>query len=873
MKNKIKNFIKEHTKETIIFSIIVIAILIYFIVPSFASLIPVKSVVITSEHSSYENNDPGAWQVTKSGEWTGKGEATVTFDVDTVLKSETQYTDIIFVLDISNSMNGDKIAKVKTDSVELIETLLSNSNNRAALITFDTTSAVVSGLTNDKEELTNQINGLSVGAATNYYQALVNVDTILQDYTKEDNREMIVLFLTDGYPNVDIPNQIAQYEYLKNQYPYITINGIQYEMGNEILEPIIQVSDNQYFADMETLNNVLFDASVNPEKYVTYQIIDYVENTYFSLNSVDDITVSQGTVELTEEEGKQKIIWTITDLKTGGNANLSMKLQLKEEFIGQGGIYPTNESEEIISTIEDIPDENVSSTLTPVLEDNYEVIYDGNDPEGCTVSNMPETVNYSVYDTVAVSQEKPTCSGYEFKGWEFESDNINKVNDDYFIMPENDVTLRATWSKVELAKSMDGTVYSITDFYYVIANQAVMDNISSEFVSSNTGINFSQISSDTNGKGVYEKVETENDEYPVYYYRGDVDNNHVKFAGFCWRAVRTTSTGGVKLIYDGEPDENGNCDNTGTASQLETTSAFNSIRTSPADVGYMYGERYTYSRKNMSSGSEGIIYGNNAEWDGSKYILIDTYTSSNGWSEDRTTLATKYHYTCLSADNTCNSVYYINYFQSSSTVYYLTLSNGADIESAKNEMFTNTTNSTIKTVIDNWYSENIAEYTDYLEDTVWCNDRSIYSGSLGGKDFNAGTLPSYFGAYVRWMNGNPSVECPSDNDSFTVSAKNGNGALTYPIALLTEDEMMLAGGRRSFNNTNYYLYTGQHYWSLSPYSFSSGAYNFILTSSGRLEDNFVNISYGVRPAISLVPGIDVVNGDGSSESPYEVAMQ
>ena len=511
MKNKIKNFIKEHTKETIIFSIIVIAILIYFIVPSFASLIPVKSVVITSEHSSYENNDPGAWQVTKSGEWTGKGEATVTFDVDTVLKSETQYTDIIFVLDISNSMNGDKIAKVKTDSVELIETLLSNSNNRAALITFDTTSAVVSGLTNDKEELTNQINGLSVGAATNYYQALVNVDTILQDYTKEDNREMIVLFLTDGYPNVDIPNQIAQYEYLKNQYPYITINGIQYEMGNEILEPIIQVSDNQYFADMETLNNVLFDASVNPEKYVTYQIIDYVENTYFSLNSVDDITVSQGTVELTEEEGKQKIIWTITDLKTGGNANLSMKLQPKEEFIGQGGIYPTNESEEIISTIEDIPDENVSSTLTPVLEDNYEVIYDGNDPEGCTVSNMPETVNYSVYDTVAGSQEKPTCSGYEFKGWEFESDNINKVNDDYFIMPENDVTLRATWSKVELAKSMDGTVYSITDFYYVIANQAVMDNISSEFVSSNTGINFSQISSDTNGKGVYEKVETEND--------------------------------------------------------------------------------------------------------------------------------------------------------------------------------------------------------------------------------------------------------------------------------------------------------------------------------------------------------------------------
>ena len=68
----------------------------------------------------------------------------------------------------------------------------------------------------------------------------------------------------------------------------------------------------------------------------------------------------------------------LTNLKAGNNANLSMKLQLKDEFISQGGSYPTNESEEIISKIEDIPDENVSSTLTPVLQDDYEVIYDGN---------------------------------------------------------------------------------------------------------------------------------------------------------------------------------------------------------------------------------------------------------------------------------------------------------------------------------------------------------------------------------------------------------------------------------------------------------------------------------------------------------------
>ena len=307
MKNKIKKFIKEHIKEIIIVCVLVIAILIYFIVPSFANLIPVKSVVITSEHSSFEDNEPGAWQVTKSGEWTGRGEATVTFDVDTVLKNNSKNLDLIFVLDVSGSMNSDKISRVKSDSIELIETLFSNSNNRAALITFDTTSTVVSGLTNDKEKLTNQINRLSARGQTNYYQALVNVDTILQDYTKEDNREVVVLFLTDGYPNTNTPNQISQYEYLKKHYPYITINGIQYEMGNEILEPIIQVSDNQYIADMKTLNNVLYEASTATTGYSEFQIIDYIDNTYFSLDSVDDITVSHGTVDLTEEDGKQKI--------------------------------------------------------------------------------------------------------------------------------------------------------------------------------------------------------------------------------------------------------------------------------------------------------------------------------------------------------------------------------------------------------------------------------------------------------------------------------------------------------------------------------------------------------------------------------------
>ena len=188
-------------------------------------------------------------------------------------------------------------------------------------------------------------------------------------------------------------------------------------------------------------------------------------------------------------------------------------------------------------------------------------------------------------------------------------------------------------------------------------------------------------------------------------------------------------------------------------------------------------------------------------------------------------------------------------------------------------MQTNTTDSTIKTVIDNWYEANLASYEEYLEDTVWCNDRSMNTQTNGWRENGSLTEYMYYGAYGRnRQTYKPSVTCPNKNDAFTVNdTTKGNGALNHPVALLTADELTMAGSGYPGYSTSSYLYTNRVWWSLSPNYFDYyNASEFRLYSSGTLYSSNVNYSSGVRPAVSLAPGTSFASGDGSADTPYRV---
>ena len=190
-----------------------------------------------------------------------------------------------------------------------------------------------------------------------------------------------------------------------------------------------------------------------------------------------------------------------------------------------------------------------------------------------------------------------------------------------------------------------------------------------------TRIDFSKQSSADGTKGIYTTTATENN-VPVYYYRGAVDNNHVIFANFCWRIVRTTETGGVKLIYDGVPSS-GQCNNTGADTTIGNIQ-FNTNHNSPAYVGYMYNVAYTASGNDITTLSGNIIFGNDATYDANtgKYTLKDTYTLTDpsNWANEYTTVSNKYHYTCFSSGTSCQSVYYIHIIYSENKyAHYFTL--------------------------------------------------------------------------------------------------------------------------------------------------------------------------------------------------------
>ena len=108
---------------------------------------------------------------------------------------------------------------------------------------------------------------------------------------------------------------------------------------------------------------------------------------------------------------------------------------------------------------------------------------------------------------------------------------------------------------------------------------------------------------------------------------------------------------------------------------------------------------------------------------------------------------------------------------------------------------------------------------------------------------------------------------------------NESAKLDYPVGLILADEVALAGGRAYYNgeyspNSNYYLYNGKYYWTLSPSIFGSD-YSFanvwlVVPSGSLLPWSFLSNSIAVRPVINLKADTLITKGDGTALNPFKI---
>ena len=321
-------------------------------------------------------------------------------------------------------------------------------------------------------------------------------------------------------------------------------------------------------------------------------------------------------------------------------------------------------------------------------------------------------------------------------------------------------------------------------------------------------------------KGMYKK----NDDLGTsYYYRGAVDNNWVKFGkegdkDIYWRIIRINGDGSIRMIYTGTtaPTESTKVVMTGKGTQITST-------------------QITINSRNTFKFNSSE---NKAEYVGYQYIE----GQQHGYGK---------------CDGTNNASCTVN----GNTVY----------------------NSTIKQKIDKWYAGTTLKDNSLVsQDQIFCNDRSASTSDVTYSNTYYKTLTSwystgtqyYYGAYGRLSKSkSPVLTCPTASDKFTVNTSNGNGALTYPVGLITADEVAMAGGKSGISNSTYYLYTNEFYWSGSPdyfSSYSSSTYEFSVSSSNGLTYNGVDAASGARPVVSLSSKAKL-SGNGTYNDVYTVS--
>ena len=696
---KIKKSIKKVTyllrgnKFKISFlGIFTICVLILFISNSFAVEVPVETTSFTSSNINYDSGESGAWKITRTASWISKNKAKVVYDLKTNPSETSLPVDYVLVVDGSlNEHDVSFSAPLKT----LLNNMhhYNNINNRVAVIGFNDKAEILTDFTND-ETGTNTVldNFLSTSAHANkeisYYAAFKALSEFMENYTSDGANIIKVIFVTDGKPVIDSPKEISLYQDLKEKYPELSVLGIQYSMGNEVVDAIKNVSDAQVVADKDNAWDVI------PNIYLGYEYDNYdsfVFDDYFKAPfTVDKVETTRGVATIDSE---YSVEWNLNDSSqfvAGASARMTVYFNVSNEYT-VGDIVPISGTTTVNYSFAGGEKQDIDIN-SPTLATGFKVNYDSNAPSGCVVSNMPSSDVVGIYNIVRPTTVVPKCSGYIFKGWKLTTSNVIINNDGSFTMPYKEVTYKATWAKASLNKSAEGTIAEKATLYGVLRDEVSNGGVAKEY----TGKHQDSVDGSGSSKIYYYTASNDTDGTTV------LSKNNVVFAGMCWQMIRTTDTGDVRMIYNGEVDSNDGC-----GTDRKNHPNYSGIEEITLNAKHKYSTDYSYNKTLKKFKVAGDL------------VTVDTSNPSS-------LIGT---YTCLNSHKavSCSTLYQVLYVKDSK-VYAAAIKSSDNYNSIGSSVFNN---------VYGYNSEMGYMYNDnYPGDTYEISNIEIKKEQI---DFNAGT--------------------------------------------------------------------------------------------------------------------------------------
>ncbi len=228
-------------------------------------------------------------------------------------------------------------------------------------------------------------------------------------------------------------------------------------------------------------------------------------------------------------------------------------------------------------------------------------------------------------------------TGYEANGTKFNLTGATVTTDTYANSYSSLVGKYLPNSSLSSAGSNTAgtmkTTTNLSSVYYVVS--ATSSSFTYKVISSNKNTTEALLAS------------TEDDYGTSYYFRGAVKNNYVQFANKCWRIVRITGDGSVKLVLHndnttGAANPCSSANNSTNAafarySGTTYTSAFNEKYDDNAYVGFKYGtvgaSDYATTHANTNNST---ILTNLETWYTNNLKTYESVIDDNVWCNDKT---------------------------------------------------------------------------------------------------------------------------------------------------------------------------------------------------------------------------------------------